>query len=198
MIVRVLIIIARDIYLSTPRFINYLTDISSDLISSDNKDTILQKELTKLNKKLPGNVYIPFVSNQTRNYIVLSIPPSEAKVFVTKDKAPYLIAIEIFDPLEIAYDPIIDTISIRSNPIIPPAPNCLITEKEKKSSEKKSSYKMQRSSKDLTYKEIEQILNIHFNPKLQDRNHKEDKPITIQKASSKNTIQGLILVIISC
>lgn len=35
------------------------------------------------------------------------IPPKEAKVFVTKTKAPYLIAIELYDPLEIINEPLI-------------------------------------------------------------------------------------------
>ncbi len=42
-----------------------------------------------------------------RNNIVLYIPPKEAKVFVTKTKAPYLIAIELYDPLEIINEPLV-------------------------------------------------------------------------------------------
>ncbi len=54
--------IGRDAYLSTPRFIKYLTDLSSELMACDNKVATLRDELTKLNSKLPSNVYIPFVN----------------------------------------------------------------------------------------------------------------------------------------
>ncbi|MDR3548213.1 MAG: hypothetical protein P4M11_08135 [Candidatus Pacebacteria bacterium] len=47
---------------------------------------------------------------------MLYIPPKEAKVFVTKTKAPYLIAIELFDPLEVVEEPLV------LEPYQPPAP----------------------------------------------------------------------------
>ncbi len=87
-------------------------------MSSENKLDTLQRELRQLNLKLPATVYVPFVTGtdlilinhmleNIRNYIVLYIPPKEAKVFVTKTKAPYLIAMELFDPLEIVNEPLV-------------------------------------------------------------------------------------------
>ena len=38
----------------------------------------------------------------TRNYAVLHIPPQESRVFVTKERAPYLICVEVFRPEEIS------------------------------------------------------------------------------------------------
>ena len=48
--------------MSTPKFIKYLTDLSSELMASENKIVLLREELAKLNNKLPSNVYIPFVN----------------------------------------------------------------------------------------------------------------------------------------
>eukprot|EP00831_Metopus_contortus_P052689 TRINITY_DN44240_c0_g1_i2.p1 TRINITY_DN44240_c0_g1~~TRINITY_DN44240_c0_g1_i2.p1 ORF type:complete len:159 (-),score=35.82 TRINITY_DN44240_c0_g1_i2:60-536(-) len=119
----------RDRYMgSTPRFINYLTDISSELIFAEDKITELKSQLRLLNKKLPSNVYIPFVKEQIRTYVILHIPPSEAKIFITKGKCPYLIACEVFDPLEIVIEPEIRKIDPFNLPA-PPSPissSCLL------------------------------------------------------------------------
>lgn len=64
------------------------------------KVSILQQELMKLNQHLPASVYIPFVQNSTRNYCVLHIPPAEARVFQTKERAPIMLSIEVFRPDE--------------------------------------------------------------------------------------------------
>jgi len=61
---------------------------------------VLKEELTKLNQHLPASVYLPFVGNSTRNYCVLNIPPDEARVFQTKERAPVLICVEVFRPDE--------------------------------------------------------------------------------------------------
>jgi phosphatidylinositol 4-kinase B len=63
---------------------------------------ILRLELQNINQHLPASVYIPFVQNSTRNYCVLHIPPEEARVFQTKERAPILLAIEVFRPDEMA------------------------------------------------------------------------------------------------
>jgi len=101
--------------MSTPSFIKYLTDLSFVILGADNKLKTLKNELRQLNLKLPATVYIPFVSGNlfsykldgTRNNIVLNIPPREAKVFITKTKAPYMICLELYDPLEIIDDPLV-------------------------------------------------------------------------------------------
>ena len=83
----------------------------------EHKLETLKKELGKLNRKLPANVYIPFVNGRLRNSIVLHIPPSEVKIFITKGKAPYLLALEIFDPLEIVYELPVSMPSPKNGPV---------------------------------------------------------------------------------
>lgn len=59
---------------------------------------------------LPSAVYIPFVSTSMRNYSVLHINVMEAKVFVTKERAPFLVCIEVFRPEEHKFRDKIDQI----------------------------------------------------------------------------------------
>lgn len=92
---------------STPRFIKCLTSISHKLgmmkeATKSEKLHILRLELQNINQHLPASVYIPFVQNSTRNYCVLHIPPEEARVFQTKERAPIMLAIEVFRPDEMA------------------------------------------------------------------------------------------------
>jgi len=47
-------------------------------------------------------VYIPFVAESARNYAVLHIPIDEVHVFQTKERAPYLICIEVYRPDELS------------------------------------------------------------------------------------------------
>lgn len=49
-------------YLSTPKFVKTLTDISYELIAIGNREEYLKEELKKINLKLPAAVYIPFVN----------------------------------------------------------------------------------------------------------------------------------------
>ena len=49
-------------FLSTPKFIKYLTDISDLLMQSQDKRSTLREELRKLNHFLPSSVYIPLVT----------------------------------------------------------------------------------------------------------------------------------------
>lgn len=74
-------------------------------MSAPNKLEMLRRELGKINARLPSNAYIPLTSRQVCNSVILHIPPQEAQVFVTNKRAPYLIALEVFDPLEVAYEP---------------------------------------------------------------------------------------------
>lgn len=58
--------LAMNAYLSTPKFIKHLTDISFELIAVQNRDEYLRIELKKINLKLPAAVYIPFVNSKIR------------------------------------------------------------------------------------------------------------------------------------
>lgn len=51
---------------------------------------------------------------------MLNIPPSEVKVFVTKTKAPYMICLELYDPLEIIDEPLV--LELRQNDDHLPSP----------------------------------------------------------------------------
>lgn len=94
-------------FLSTPKFIKCLTELSERLgmmrgESKAKKLKILQDELILLNQHLPASVYIPFVGDSTRNNCVLHIPPEEARVFQTKERAPIMLCIEVFRPDEMS------------------------------------------------------------------------------------------------
>ena len=49
-------------------------------------------------------MYIPFVSRSMRNYAILNIAVDEAKIFQTKERAPLLLCIEVYRPLEVTID----------------------------------------------------------------------------------------------
>ena len=61
-------------YLSTPKFIMCLTDLSLELIEQPDRNTFLQEELKKINRKLPAAVYLPFVNGNTIKNNFLKIP----------------------------------------------------------------------------------------------------------------------------
>lgn len=93
-------------FLSTPKFIKCLTDVSLQLshakgVPKEEKVKMLRSALHKINQELPASVYIPFVSNSIRNYAVLHIPLSECRVFQTKERAPFMIAVELYRPDEL-------------------------------------------------------------------------------------------------
>jgi hypothetical protein len=75
-----------------------LTDISLALITQPDRQAYLKEELSKINRRLPASVYIPFVNSTIRNYTILHIVIAEAKVFQTKERAPLLLCIEAFRP----------------------------------------------------------------------------------------------------
>jgi hypothetical protein len=89
-------------YLSTPRFIKYLTDISEIIDKEPDKKAALKRELKKLNHYLPAAVYIPFCQESLRNYAVLHIQTEEVAVFQTKSRAPYMVTIELYRPDEMS------------------------------------------------------------------------------------------------
>jgi phosphatidylinositol 4-kinase B len=89
---------AVDYFYSTINFFDCLRDVSFDISKSFNKIEYLQNELRNINNFLPASVYIPF--NSDRNYCVLHIPILEACVFSTKERTPFKISIEVYNPYE--------------------------------------------------------------------------------------------------
>lgn len=92
-------------FLSSIHFIDQLCNISDRLMyvnPSEQRKTLLN-ELKKVNKTLPANVYLPFMNNSMRNYIISSIPLLEAKIYKTKQRAPYKITVECFKLDELTY-----------------------------------------------------------------------------------------------
>jgi hypothetical protein len=85
-------------FLSTPKFIMTLTDISLALINQPDRDEYLRDQLSSINRCLPASVYIPFVNSTIRNYTILHIVLAEAKVFQTKERAPLLLCLEAYRP----------------------------------------------------------------------------------------------------
>lgn len=75
----------------------------------------LQAELSKINKQLPAAVYLPFVSDSTRNYAVLHIVAEEAKIFKTKERCPLMLLIECYRPTEIALEQIPEILKLHKN-----------------------------------------------------------------------------------
>lgn len=92
-------------FLSTPCFIQSLTDISHKLAfmqgTPEEKKLELIRDLAKVNEHLPARVYIPFVNESARNYAVLHIVSNESRIFQTKSRAPALLCIEVYRPDEL-------------------------------------------------------------------------------------------------
>lgn len=94
-------------YLSTPQFIMALTNLSDAVMEQPtNKDKLrfTKMELCKLNRRLPAQVYLPFVSKSMRNYAVLNVVAEDAIVFKTKERAPLLLTFEVYRPTEMLID----------------------------------------------------------------------------------------------
>ena len=88
-------------FFSSLNLVSDLTDISVQILRSENKMTFLQKALIDINKNLPAATYLPILQKSLRNYSVLNILEKESRLFITAEKAPYLICIEVFQPLEL-------------------------------------------------------------------------------------------------
>ena len=76
-------------YHSTLNFIDHLCDISNELPKHpiDEQMLYLYEQLLEINKKLPCNVYLPFLAESTRNYLICHIPLDGVKIFRTKQDA---------------------------------------------------------------------------------------------------------------
>jgi phosphatidylinositol 4-kinase len=86
-------------------FFDDLCQIGRDLIGKDSSKfkEIIIREITKINKNLPANVYLPFLTSNTRNYIIVHIPVTELKVFKTKERVPFMLVFEMIRLDEILY-----------------------------------------------------------------------------------------------
>lgn len=89
-----------DGFMSTICFVEELTHISSALVGAPKKRELLTQLLKELNKKLPAAVYLPLSRRSMRECAVLHIPVHEVKIFVTKERAPFLICVEVYEPYE--------------------------------------------------------------------------------------------------
>lgn len=61
----------------------------------------LHNSLKKMNQNLPALSYLPVLSKNQRNYMILKIAEQESRLFITAEKAPFLICIEAFQPQEL-------------------------------------------------------------------------------------------------
>lgn len=91
----------KNSFFSTPNFINDLTHISVKLVKSPSKMNFLKSKLQFMNENLPAACYLPVLSGDQRNYMVLNIVYEEIRLFITATKAPFLILIEVFQPQEL-------------------------------------------------------------------------------------------------
>ncbi|XP_054719481.1 phosphatidylinositol 4-kinase beta-like isoform X2 [Uloborus diversus] len=66
------------------------------VLTKELKTQKLQAELSMLNLNLPARVWLPIHSKTTR-HLILRIPPQASVVLNSKDKAPYLIYVEIIE-----------------------------------------------------------------------------------------------------
>ena len=88
---------------STLNFYNSLCCIGEKvgfILDKTSAMNYLKSQLIELNEYLPANVYIPFI--KTRSYAVCHISVSESRIFKTKNRAPYLIVLELFRPEELS------------------------------------------------------------------------------------------------
>ena len=84
-------------YHSSLNFIDHLCDICSELskYNIDFQKIFLFNKLLEMNKKLPCNVYLPFLHESTRNYIICHIPLSGVNIFRTKTRCPIMLTFEL-------------------------------------------------------------------------------------------------------
>ena len=93
-------------YHSSLNFIDHLCDISNELPKHpiDEQMLYLYEQLFEINKKLPCNVYLPFLAESTRNYLIVHIPLDGVKIFRTKTRCPIMLTFEMIRIDEINKD----------------------------------------------------------------------------------------------
>ena len=84
-------------YHSSLNFIDHLCDVCDELTkyNIDFQKIFLYNKLLEINKKLPCNVYLPFLKESTRNYIICHIPLDSVKIFRTKTRCPIMLTFEL-------------------------------------------------------------------------------------------------------
>ena len=92
-------------FLSTIDFVDHLCNLCEFIRGTNEagRKELLLKELCKLNRNLPSNVYIPFTSGRIRNYLVCRIPLSETRIIKTKERSPFMITVELIKIEELVY-----------------------------------------------------------------------------------------------
>ena len=134
-------------YQSTLNFITHLCDISNDLpkYPVDEQMLFLYQQLNEINKKLPCNVYLPFLKDSARNYIVCHIPLDGVRILRTKTRCPIMLTFELIRIDEInkeiqKEEELEDTQGIHSSKSIIPIynPLTLSLEDETKNNKKKN------------------------------------------------------------
>jgi phosphatidylinositol 4-kinase len=93
-------------YHSTLNFIEHLCDISNELPNYplEQQMIFLYEKLRDINQKLPCNVYLPFLKDSTRNYLICHIPLEGARIFRTKTRCPLMLTFEMVRMDEIIVD----------------------------------------------------------------------------------------------
>jgi hypothetical protein len=93
-------------FLSNINFVDHLCNICEIVHFTplpEQKKTLFN-EIRKVNKILPCNVYLPFVKDSIRNYVIANIPLTEVKILRTKNRVPYMITVECFRLDELNYN----------------------------------------------------------------------------------------------
>ena len=93
-------------FYSVISFYDDLCNISEELINQNpiNYKEILIRKITEINKNLPANIYIPFLTDSSRNYILIHIPISEIKLYKTKERVPFMLVFEMIRLDEILFE----------------------------------------------------------------------------------------------
>ena len=107
-------------FYSNIQFFDDLCKIGCDLITIKPEEQMnyLVNEITKINKILPSNVYLPFIRNSTRNYFICHIPINEIKIFKTKERVPFMLTFELIRIDEIIKKIKKNNFDINDSPII--------------------------------------------------------------------------------
>jgi len=84
----------KNVFHAEMDFVKCLTDISYQLfnVSRENRNEVLRAEMAKLNNHIPNSAFMPTLNVPHR---VLRTVPEEAFVFSTKERAPYLLVVEV-------------------------------------------------------------------------------------------------------
>ena len=85
--------------MSTPNFVDKLTDLATDLLarpSAQLKRQKLREGLTEINSCLPAQVYVPLLAS--RHKAVLSVQIDETRLYITNRRSPFCVVCEVWRP----------------------------------------------------------------------------------------------------